>query len=69
MWARPIGYDPQPGARPLKRVIEREIENRIARGVLEGTIRDGDTIEIDAQNGKLIMQPIRAQRQEEVHAD
>jgi ATP-dependent Clp protease ATP-binding subunit ClpB len=64
-----MGYDPQFGARPLKRVIQREVENRIARGVLDGTIRDGDTVEIDAQNGKLIMKSIKAQTQEEVHAD
>jgi ATP-dependent Clp protease ATP-binding subunit ClpB len=64
-----MGYDPQFGARPLKRVIQREIENRIARGVLDGTIRDGDTVEIDAQHGKLIMKPIRAQTQQEAHAD
>jgi ATP-dependent Clp protease ATP-binding subunit ClpB len=49
------GYDPQFGARPLKRVIQREVENRIARAILEGTIREGDTIEIDVHNGKLIL--------------
>src|SRR6185437_3239850 len=64
-----MGYDPQFGARPLKRVIQREIENRIARGVLDGGIRDGDTVEIDAQNGKLLINASRAQTQEEVHAD
>jgi ATP-dependent Clp protease ATP-binding subunit ClpB len=62
-----MGYDPQFGARPLKRAIQREVENRIARGVLDGTMRDGDTVEIDAQSGKLIMQPIRVPRQEEIH--
>src|SRR6266566_4207366 len=63
-----MGYDPQFGARPLKRVIQREVENRIARGILEGAIRDGDTVEIDAKNGKLAIEPIRAQAQEEAHA-
>jgi ATP-dependent Clp protease ATP-binding subunit ClpB len=62
------GFDPQFGARPLKRVIQREVENRIARGILDGTIRDGDTVEIDAQDGKLVMVPIREQAQEEAHA-
>ncbi len=52
------GYDPQFGARPLKRVIQKEVENRIARGILEGHIRDGATVEIDAQDGKLIMIPV-----------
>jgi ATP-dependent Clp protease ATP-binding subunit ClpB len=62
-----MGYDPQFGARPLKRVIQREVENRIARGILDGTIRDGDTVAIDAKNGKLVMEPVRAQ--EEARAD
>ncbi len=50
------GYDPQFGARPLKRVIQKEVENRIARAILDGTVRDGDTVEIDtAPNGKLAL--------------
>jgi len=53
------GYDPQFGARPLKRVIQREVENRIARAILDGTIRDGDTVEIDAKDGKLTIGPQR----------
>ncbi len=55
------GYDPQFGARPLKRVIQREVENRIARAILDGTIRDGDTIEIDAKDGKLTIEPKRVE--------
>src|SRR2546425_137916 len=53
------GYDPQYGARPLKRVIQREVENRVARGILDGTIRDSDTVEIDAPNGKLVMETVK----------
>jgi ATP-dependent Clp protease ATP-binding subunit ClpB len=53
-----MGYDPQYGARPLKRVIQREVENRIARALLDGTVRDGDTVEIDARDGKPFMQSI-----------
>ncbi len=54
-----MGYDPQFGARPLKRVIQREVENRIARALLDGTIRDGDTVEIDTKHGKLVMESVR----------
>ena len=54
-----LGYDPQFGARPLKRVIQKEVENRVARAILDGTIRDGDTVEIDAQNGKLVIETVR----------
>ncbi len=53
------GYDPQFGVRPLKRVIQREVENRVARAILDGTIRDGDTVEIDARDGKLVLTPVR----------
>jgi len=63
-----MGYDPQFGARPLKRVIQQEIENRIARGILEGAIHDGDTVKIDARNGKIVIEPVREQTQEEAHA-
>jgi ATP-dependent Clp protease ATP-binding subunit ClpB len=53
-----MGYDPQYGARPLKRIIQKEVENRIARDLLDGTVRDGDTIEIDAKNGRLTLEAI-----------
>jgi len=42
-------------------VIQREVENRIARAILDGTIRDGDTVEIDAPDGKLVLTPVRAE--------
>ncbi len=54
------GYDPQFGARPLKRVIQREVENRLARALLNGEIRDGATVTIDANNGKLVITPVQA---------
>ncbi len=54
------GYDPQFGARPLKRVIQKEIENRIARAILDGTLREGDTVDIEAKDGKLAIEPVKA---------
>ncbi len=50
-----MGYDPQYGARPLKRVIQREIQNRIARAILEGSVQDGDTVNIDVKDGQLTL--------------
>lgn len=41
------GFDPQFGARPLKRVLQREIDNPISVGILEGRFKDGDTIKVD----------------------
>jgi ATP-dependent Clp protease ATP-binding subunit ClpB len=47
------GYDPAYGARPLKRAIQRLIENPLALRLLEGDFADGDAIRIDAQDGEL----------------
>jgi ATP-dependent Clp protease ATP-binding subunit ClpB len=47
------GYEPAYGARPLKRLIQREIENPLARALLEGKFADGDTIQIDVSDDGL----------------
>jgi ATP-dependent Clp protease ATP-binding subunit ClpB len=49
------GYDPVYGARPLKRVIQRELQNPIALEVLEGTFREGDTIRVERSGEHLRM--------------
>ena len=41
------GFDPAYGARPLKRVIQREIGDRLARALLEGAFGEGDTVTVD----------------------
>ena len=41
------GYDPVFGARPLRRTVQREVENHLARQLLAGQIRDGDTVRVD----------------------
>jgi ATP-dependent Clp protease ATP-binding subunit ClpB len=47
------GWDPAYGARPLKRAIQRLLENPLALRLLEGDFGEGDTIRVDAQNGDL----------------
>ena len=47
------GYDPIYGARPLKRIIQRDILNPLSMEILEGRFLEGDTIEADTGNGKL----------------
>ncbi|HEX7088199.1 MAG TPA: ATP-dependent chaperone ClpB [Vicinamibacterales bacterium] len=47
------GYDPAYGARPLKRTIQRLVLDPLARRVLEGEFREGDTVEIDADGGAI----------------
>jgi hypothetical protein len=52
-WLGERGYDPAFGARPLKRVIQREVTNKLAEEILSGWIQDGETIAIDmAEDGK-----------------
>jgi ATP-dependent Clp protease ATP-binding subunit ClpB len=49
-----LGYDPAFGARPLKRLIQREVQDPLALKLLAGEIRDGDTIEVDATDDGLV---------------
>jgi ATP-dependent Clp protease ATP-binding subunit ClpB len=49
-----VGYDPVYGARPLKRAIQKELENPIATKILEMTFCEGDTILVDVQEGALV---------------
>jgi len=50
------GYNPTYGARPLKRVIQNEIETRLARMILAGDIKEGSTVLLSAENGELVIQ-------------
>jgi ATP-dependent Clp protease ATP-binding subunit ClpB len=45
------GFDPVFGARPLKRVLQRQVANKLAEQILAGFVRDGDTVVIDAASG------------------
>jgi ATP-dependent Clp protease ATP-binding subunit ClpB len=47
------GYDPAYGARPLKRVIQRQVVDRLAMALLEGDIAEGGTVTVDAEGGEL----------------
>jgi ATP-dependent Clp protease ATP-binding subunit ClpB len=47
-WLAHIGYDPVYGARPLKRVIQKHVQDNLANMILSGTIKDGDTILVTA---------------------
>ncbi len=48
-----VGYDPVYGARPLKRTIQKELETVLAKGILRGDYKDGDTIFVEIQNERL----------------
>ena len=54
-WLGEKGYDPVFGARPLRRVIQNEIEDRLSEALLEGRFSEGDTVKIDVQNGEIVL--------------
>ena len=41
------GFDPVYGARPLRRLVQSAVGDQLARGILAGTIRDGDVVRVD----------------------
>jgi ATP-dependent Clp protease ATP-binding subunit ClpB len=49
-WLAERGYDPLYGARPLRRLMQHEIDDKLARALLSGDIRDGDTVRVDLQS-------------------
>jgi ATP-dependent Clp protease ATP-binding subunit ClpB len=54
------GWDPTYGARPLKRAIQRLVENPLALRLLEGDFVDGDTVRVDAHEGEIMFEKDRA---------
>ena len=50
------GWDPTYGARPLKRSLQRLVENPLAKALLEAQFAEGDTVLVDAQNGELVFE-------------
>ena len=61
-WLAEKGYDPVYGARPLKRTIQRELQNPLAGLILEGKVADGDVVQVSAGSEGLIIngQAVRA---------
>ncbi|WP_072369256.1 ATP-dependent chaperone ClpB [Hyphomicrobium sp. NDB2Meth4] len=54
-WLANRGYDPAYGARPLKRVIQRHVQDPLAEQILAGRIKDGDTVHIGVRDGELVL--------------
>jgi ATP-dependent Clp protease ATP-binding subunit ClpB len=51
-----LGYDPTYGARPLKRVIQKQLVDKLALKILEGEFGEGDTVRVDAADGELVFE-------------
>jgi len=54
-WLGEKGYDPVFGARPLRRLIETEVEDRLSEAILAERFREGDTVRIDVQNDEIVL--------------
>jgi ATP-dependent Clp protease ATP-binding subunit ClpB len=55
MWLGDHGYDPDFGARPLRRVIQREIGDPLAIALLEGRYKEGDTVTVDVEGDRIVL--------------
>jgi ATP-dependent Clp protease ATP-binding subunit ClpB len=53
-----VGYDPVYGARPLKRAIQREVQDPLAMAVLEGRFEEGATVRVEARDARLAFVPV-----------
>ena len=49
------GFDPQYGARPLRRAIQSKVEDAVAEKMLDGTLKTGDTAKLAVEDGKLVV--------------
>ena len=54
-WLGRVGYDPIYGARPLKRAVQRYLQDPLAELVLKGEVKDGATVRVDEGDGKLVL--------------
>jgi ATP-dependent Clp protease ATP-binding subunit ClpB len=54
-WVAKTGYDPDYGARPLRRVLQRSIEDPLALALLEGRYHDGQTVTVDVEGDGLVL--------------
>jgi len=61
-WLAERGYDPAYGARPLKRVIQKNLQDNLAEEILTGRIGDGDSVEVSADEAGLLINGIAAAR-------
>ncbi len=51
-----VGFDPKYGARPLRRAIQTNIEDKLAEGILAGTIKEGDTVRVEFLDNEMVLQ-------------
>jgi ATP-dependent Clp protease ATP-binding subunit ClpB len=64
-----IGFDPVYGARPIKRAIQRQVLDPLAMKVLEGEFLEGDTIQVDVEDGEIAFIPVHNEQTEEIKSE
>jgi len=64
VWIADKGYDPAYGARPLKRVIQTHLQNKLAELMLQGDVTDGSTVSVSIKGGELAFKTTNAQKQQ-----
>jgi ATP-dependent Clp protease ATP-binding subunit ClpB len=57
-WLGRVGYDPVYGARPLKRAVQKYLQDPLADLILSGEVRDGSTVKVDEGDGGLVLKPV-----------
>ena len=57
-WLAETGYDPAYGARPLRRLIQSAIGDRLARMLIGGEVNDGGKVTVDVHDGELVLQAL-----------
>jgi ATP-dependent Clp protease ATP-binding subunit ClpB len=55
-WLGRVGYDPVYGARPLKRAVQKYLQDPLADAILRGSVPDGSTVRVDEGDGKLVLE-------------
>jgi len=63
-----LGYDPEMGARPLKRVIQNKVEDRLSDALLSGEFKDGERVLVDAVDGEIVLRPDEGEPANEAQA-
>ena len=62
-WLGRVGYDPVYGARPLKRAVQKYLQDPLADAILAGTVLDGQTVRVDEGDGQLVLTPVEESRE------
>src|SRR5690606_41242230 len=65
-WLGRVGYDPVYGARPLKRAVQKYLQDPLADEILAGRVQDGSRVRVDEGDGALVLTPTTGPAESEV---